>query len=349
MINRQFAALRGLAIILVVFDHAIHMSVAEFGRVGLLPPTGLAHGLLLVLQQPGTIAVPIFLFLSGGFMVYAVNGREIPVAYRIVASSLRYILMPYLVWSLIFYVVAYLLQYQRLPLLGYVKGLLVGYPFSFVPILVFFYMLGPLLVPAVRRHPWLVLVAVLGYQLFLINVTSPGALGVVFPSWTWWLSPPVLRNTLAKWAIYFPFGVVYGLHGKAILDPLRRIWLPLAASGIVLNGLRVAGLIQGWDARALEMACPIPLILLCIVIKRERIPLASRLEQYGSKSYGLYLTNLIVISLLLAGIQVAAPWLLPHLIVVIPVLFLVTLNLPFWVMTLAERSPARLIQRYVFG
>ena len=349
MINRQFATLRGLAIILVVFDHAIHMSLAEFGRVGLLPPTGLAHGLLVALQQLGMIAVPIFLFLSGSFIVYAVNGREIPVAYKIVASSLRYIIVPYILWSLIFYVVAYLLQYQRLPLLGYVKGLLVGYPFNFVPLLVFFYMLGPLLVPVARRYPWLMLAAILGYQVFLLNVVSPGALGMVFPSWTWWLSPPVLRSTLAKWAIYFPLGVVYGLHGKAILDSLRRFWLPLAAIGIVLYGLRVAALIQGWDARALGMLCPIPLILLCLVIKRERIPLASRLEQYGGKSYGLYLTNLIVISLLLAGIQIAVPWLLPHLIVVIPVLFFVTLTVPFWVMKLADRSPARLIQRYVFG
>ena len=40
---------------------------------------------------------------------------------------------------------------------------------------------------------------------------------------------------------------------------------------------------------------------------------------------------------------------LAYLIIVIPVLFLVTLNVPFWVMTLADRSPARLIQRYVFG
>jgi peptidoglycan/LPS O-acetylase OafA/YrhL len=349
MINRQFAALRGLAIILVVFDHAIHMPVAEFGRVGLLPPTGLAHWLLVVLQQPGAIAVPIFLFLSGCFMVYAVNGREMPVAYRIIASNLRYIVVPYLVWSLIFYVVAYLLQYERLELVDYVKGLLVGYPFNFVPILIFFYLLGPWLVLAVRRRPWLVLAAVFGYQLFLVNVHSPGALGMVFPAWTWWLSPPILRSTLAKWAIYFPLGVVYGLHGKAILEPLRRLWLPLAATGIVLFGLRVAAIIQGWDARALAVVSPIPFILLCIVVKRERIPLAGRLEQYGRKSYGLYLTNLIVLSLLLAGIQVAIPWLLPHLIVVIPVLFFVTLNVPFWVMTLVERQPTRLIQRFVFG
>src|SRR6266496_924959 len=251
MINRQFATLRGLAIILVVFDHAIYMSLEEFGRVGLLPPTGLTHWLLVVLQQLGTIAVPIFLFLSGGFIVYAVNGRKIPVAYKIVAASLRYIIVPYLVWSLIFYVVAYLLQYQRLPLLGYVKGLLIGYPFNFVPLLVFFYMLGPLLVPAVRRHPWLILAAFLSYQVFLLNVVSPGALGVVFPSWTWWLSPPILRSTLAKWAIYFPLGTAYGLHGKSLLDSLRRIWLPLVAIGIVLYGLRVVALIQGWDARAL--------------------------------------------------------------------------------------------------
>lgn len=349
MINRQFATLRGLAIILVVFDHAIDMSLTVFGRAGLSPPSGLTRWLLIALRQPGTTAVPIFLFLAGCFIVYAVNGREIPVAYRIVASSLRYVIVPYLLWSLIFYVVAYQLEYQRLPLLGYLKGLLVGYPFNFVPLLVFFYLLGPLLLRAVRHYPWLILAAVLGYQVFLLNVVSPGALGVVFPSWTWWLSPPVLRDTLAKWAIYFPLGVVYGLHGKDMLESLRRIWLPLVASGLVLYGLRVVALIQGWDARALGIACPIPWILLCIVIKRENIPLASRLEQYGRKSYGLYLTNLIVISLLLAGIQVTVPWLLPHLIVVIPVLFLVTLNVLFWIMTLAERSPARLMQRYVFG
>lgn len=349
MINRHFTTLRGLAIILVVFDHAIDLSLVVFDRVGLPRPSGFARGLLIALRQPGTIAVPIFLFLSGCFIVYAVHGREMPAAYKIVVSSLRYVIVPYIVWSLIFYVVAYLLDYQRLSLLGYGKGLLVGHPFNFVPLLIFFYMLGPLLVLAVRRHPWLMLAVVLGYQVFLLNVVSPGALGVTFPSWTWWLSPPVLRATLAKWAIYFPLGVVYGLYSKDILDLLRRIWLPLAASAIVLYGLRVVALIQGWDARALAMVSPIPLVLLCILIRREKIPLASRIEQYGSKSYGLYLTNLIVISLLLAGIQVATPWLLPHLIVVIPILFFVTLNVPFWIMTLADRSPARLIQRYVFG
>jgi peptidoglycan/LPS O-acetylase OafA/YrhL len=349
MINRQFSTLRGLAIVLVVFDHALDLSLTELDRAGLLPPTGFARWLVVVLRQPGTIAVPIFLFLSGCFMVYAVSGREISVAYKIVGSGLRYVIVPYLVWSLVFYVVAYLLQYQRLSLSEYVKSLLVGYPFNYVPLLVLFYVLGPLLVPAIRRGPWWVLTAVLGYQLFLLNVTSPGALGVVFPSWTGWLSPPIVRSTLVKWAVYFPLGVVYGLRGKSILDPLRRFWLLVAITGIVLYGLRVAGLIQGWDARLLGVLCPIPLILLCIVIKRERIPLASRLEEYGRKSYGLYLTNLIVISLLLAGIRAAAPWLLPRLIIVIPLLFLVTLSVPFWGMTLAERPPVRLIQRYVFG
>jgi hypothetical protein len=45
----------------------------------------------------------------------------------------------------------------------------------------------------------------------------------------------------------------------------------------------------------------------------------------------------IVISLLWAGIRAVAPWLLPHLIVVIPILFLVTLRVPFWGMRLADR------------
>src|SRR5689334_15536617 len=122
MINRQFATLRGLAIILMVFDHVVQLSLVEFGRQGLLPPTGFGHWLLIALRQPDTITVPIFLFLSGGFIVYAVSGRDILSAYKIVVSSLRYIMVPYIVWSLIFYVVAYRLKYAPPePLLGYVK------------------------------------------------------------------------------------------------------------------------------------------------------------------------------------------------------------------------------------
>lgn len=350
MINRQFATLRGLAIALMVFDHVIQMSLLEFRRQGLMPPTGPAHWILIALQQPDTITVPIFLFLSGGFIVYAVNGRDIPAAYKILVSSLRYIVVPYILWSLIFYFVAYLLKYAApLPPLGYVKALVVGYPFNYVPLLIFFYMLGPLLFRIAQRHPWWMLIPILGYQVFLLNVISPGALGVVFPSWTWWLTPPILRGTLAKWAIYFPLGIEYGLHGKSILEPLRRIWLFLAVSTVALYALRVVALITDLDARELAIVCPIPLILLCIAIKRENIPFASSLEQYGTKSYGLYLTNLIVISFLLAAIDAAVPWLLLYLIIVIPLLFLATLNLPFWLMKLAERSPVRSFQRYVFG
>ena len=107
-------------------------------------------------------------------------------------------------------------------------------------------MLGPLFRFQCSASPLVDAGCCSGLQVLLLNVVSPGAVGVVFPSWTRWLSPPVLRDTLEVGDLLPRWGV-YGLHGKAVLDPLRQIWLLLAASGIVMYGCMSLHLSQGWD------------------------------------------------------------------------------------------------------
>jgi fucose 4-O-acetylase-like acetyltransferase len=72
-----------------------------------------------------------------------------------VVLGLRHILVPYVIWSAVFYLVVYLLQGEQYTVFEYAKNLAVGYPYHFVPLLVFFYLIAPLIVrgsPSLARR-----------------------------------------------------------------------------------------------------------------------------------------------------------------------------------------------------
>jgi hypothetical protein len=77
--------------------------------------------------------------------------------------------------------------------------------------------------------------------------------------------------------------------------------------------------------------------------------MVSLLEEYGKRAYGLYLTNLIVLSCAIAALKVSVPWLMPHLVLLVPVLLVITLHGVCRLLALADRLPTRALQRYVFG
>ena len=232
---------------------------------------------------------------------------------------------------------------------GYVKNLLTGYPYHFVPLLVLFYLLAPLLVRVGRRWGWLVIAVIGLLQLTLINVLHPGALGFTLPSQAQGLVPPVIGRTLADWAIYFPLGLVFGLNAKRMLPSLQRLkWL--FATGTVV--FFVLGFLHFSSVIKLPLAgylAPLSFVLFAPSIKRDWIPGARRLETIGKRSYGLYLTHLIVLDLVLWGIQALAPGLFNFQLLLLPVLFIVALEIPLLVMDGMARSPSRVVYRYVFG
>jgi hypothetical protein len=73
------------------------------------------------------------------------------------------------------------------------------------------------------------------------------------------------------------------------------------------------------------------------------------LEKIGRKAYGLYLTNLLVLDVVLLGTQLLLPWLFEDQALLQPILFAVTLAGPLVLMNGVIRLPTRPVYRYVFG
>jgi peptidoglycan/LPS O-acetylase OafA/YrhL len=343
--NRQYGALCGVAIVLIVLNHTITAGDT------FAPVEGWAQYLLTVLQAFGTFAVPTFLFISGAFVSYAARGKT-ALSVKFIWGSVKHILWPYLIWSAVFYLTVLVTRQQSQSLLGYIKSLLVGFPYHFVPLLLFYYIISPLLVIVGKRFGWLLLLGIGLYQLFLMAAVKPmEAFGIHnLPGWTWYLTPPVLRTTMADWAIYFPMGLIFSMHNAALKPQLQRwMWASLTAVALffLLGIFNAFGIVAAPWARFLA---PVPLMFLLPIINRNSIPAVSRFEQVGRRSYGIYLIHFIVLDWVLFAIHRLWPGLFGYPILIYPMLFVVALFVPLLVMEwVAKRPSTRKLYRYVFG
>jgi hypothetical protein len=349
LINRQFGALQGLAIVLVVLNHSINMGL-DTQRLGYPPPAeGGVYTVLLILHQLGVFAVPTFLFISGCFFAYAAQGDRPKLSWKVIWVGLRRLLWPYLFWSIVFYIWIHLRWNEAYTPLGYVKNLAVGFPFHFIPLIAFYYVFSPILVRLAKRFGFVLVVVIGLYQLVLINVVYPGMLGFTFPAWIDFLAPPVIRSTLALWAIYFPLGLVYSIHARNILAWLQRFRWAILALTIGFFMISLLDLFSVWRFPLASFICPLTFLFFAATLQRDSIPMVRELEKIGRKAYGLYLTNLLVLDVVLFGIQLLLPWLFEDQALLQPILFAVTLAGPLVLMNGVIRLPTRPVYRYVFG
>lgn len=347
--NRQFGALSGLAMVLIVINHSIYFGTIYPREWGYPSTVGWGRTLLTVLQSFGWFAVPIFLFISGSFVSYAAQGNPPRLSHKFIFSTLRHIIVPYVIWSIVLYLLLFIYFHQTFSLLGYVKNLLVGYPYHFVPLLGFYYLLSPILIRFSRSHGLFLLVIIGLYQLFLINTLDPGTLGFTFPDWSYYLTPPIIRSTLADWAIFFPLGLVYGLHARWMMPWSKKLFwwfVGVTALLFILGYLDVIGIIHFPLARYL---CPVTLMFFLPAIKRDTIPKVRLLERIGRRSYGIYLSHLIVLNLFLIGLKWFIPGLFNTYFILFPLLFVVGLFVPLLIMEGMARGPFKQYYRYVFG
>lgn len=347
--NRQLGAFSGLAMALIVLNHSISMGIDAQVPTGFSAIGGWEQLLLSFLQALGIFAVPIFLFISGSFVAYAAQGDPPRLSSKFLRSTLRHILVPYLTWSIVFYLVIFFVHNERYSLVGYIKNLLVGYPYHFIPLLVFYYILSPFLVILGKRYALLLLILIGIYQIFSMNLFDPGTLGFSFPAWAHWLTLPVLRRTMADWAIYFPLGAIYGIHAKVLLPQLKRWnWLLLLATVIIF----FIGMLDANRVITFPLArfiCQTTFVLALPAISRDRIPLFRQFENLGKRSYGLYLTHLIIIDLSLLLLGLVLKGIIGVHVVLFPLLFLLGLFIPLGIMNLASRGRVKRAYRYVFG
>lgn len=316
---------------------------------GMALPEGLGRVILIALQSLGLLAVPTFLFLSGGFIVFAVRSKPLGAAYKTLAQSLKHIIVPYVLWSIIFYALIFMMDGTTFSATGYIKNLLVGYPLNFIPILVFFYVLSPLVVRVAERYAWQMIALIFIYQLFSLLVLRPGLFGVALPDWARWFTIPGLRLSIALWGLFFPLGVVYSLHSEWIQRTLRSYWAVPALLFVGMYGFVIAHE-AGWLGAPLAgLMMPIFGVLLYPFIARDQIPWIKAWEWLGRRAYGLYLSNLVWISLLLIAVRAFAIGLMDKIFLLVPVLIACTILVVGLLMAGIEKLPVRGLRRYVFG
>lgn len=347
--HRQFPALRGLAIALVVLHHTIHMGTKYAQETGFPPPPGAFSALLTILTWLGIFAVPTFLFLSGGFFAYASSGKDLRTNYRIVFKTLPTVAVPYLIWSIVFYIEIMLLHGEEFSASGWIRNLIVGYPYNFIPLLVFYYLISPFLVILVRRYGWLIVLIIGLYQVALLNISRPGVFGFEYPGWMNWIALPILYNPLADWAIYFPLGLTYVMKSKETLSFLLRWKWVFAALTIGFYTLSMFHSLSIFRAPLLKYIPPLTFLLFAITLPRDSIPWVRQFELLGKRAYGIYLMNLLILDVLLYIFRSRAPGFLGYLLILLPILFAITLVLPVVLMAAVERLPKVRIYRFVFG
>ena len=347
--GRQLGAISGLAMALIVLNHAIHLGLVVPFDLGYPDLPIRVENFLSILQAFGAYAVPAFLFISGSFVAYAARGEPPQLSRKFLVSSLKHILVPYIIWSLFSYLFYYLKAGSSYTWTDILRNLLVGFPYHFIPLLAFYYAASPVLVRLIRRSPFIVIGLISLYQLFLMNIIYSGVLGFISPEWTRYAAIPVLKQTMADWGIYFPLGMAYGLNSRAFSAWSQKFgW----ALWIITVGIFVLGMLDGFRIIAVPLArllSPLPFILIVPGISRGAIPLVKTLEHIGRRSYGLYLTHRLVLELVLIVIQLAIPVLFTLPVLLFPLLFTTGLIIPLWAMDLFARAPTKRVYRYIFG
>ena len=272
-------------------------------------------------------------------------------SYKTVLNNVLNTLWPYLVWSLVFYLVTGLLLGDYSSPLQIAKNLLTGYPFNFIPILLVYFVLAPLISLASRRFPLLVLGGVLLIQLLEALIVDPTVLGftIHLPNWVNYLGMPVIRREFAVWGVCFPLGMVYQQHMQQITQILRKLVLATVIFTVVFYVLDVLNELNVLHFPLALALCPLFGLLLTPVIRRDAIPFFKTVEMVGKRSYGIYLTNLIIITVVLFAIHQVAAGLIGVFLVMIPLLFCLVLLISLGMMTLVERPPQRVVYRYLFG
>jgi len=367
--TRRVSLLMGVAILAVVLTHAAsrgqialiewHAAYAPAASEAALLDTP-TYWLLATIRQLTSFAVAAFLFCTGFFVSYAARGPKGQFTWKMVRARLIDMLIPYLVWSVVWFVLD-ALDGTTYALLDYVTRLLTGQAdggsYYFIPLVCQFYLLSPLVVPLAKARPRLLLAVAVALQIFNVTLVYLYAFGTPIPdaiSWTThlWLVFP--------WTLFFALGLVCGLHFERLKPWLQRArrWLVVA-----LGVLAIAAILEpeallratGHDARNVPVVASTILysiVFLLVFIAFDKLPLprSNDITKAGNRSYGLYLTHLKVMEYVTRFIHVALPALLAYQVLIIfPLALVAGLGVPWVMMSLMIKSPVRKYYRYLFG
>jgi peptidoglycan/LPS O-acetylase OafA/YrhL len=313
-----------------------------------------------VAEQLSVFAPPAFLFVSGVFAAFAAGRSGVGFGWDKAVSRIRMLAIPYVVWSVAIFVMRAAEGSIDRPT-GYLAKLIFGgaaEPYYYVPLVVQFYLLAPVLVPMLKKH-WMPLLLIAGGIQVAVQVARyPVMLGWDVPAAAW-VAEPIHRWTVPLMAVWFPAGIAAGFHWPALTGWLAR-WRPILPWATVTFAL--LGVIE-WEllrhASGSQWLPPRPTlvdslysgsaILTFLAFSQMDIPARDQLDWLGERSYGVYLMHAPALEILARGSYHAVPALIGHAWLFQLLLVTFGLAAPLLFMALVNRSPARPAYNYLFG
>jgi probable poly-beta-1,6-N-acetyl-D-glucosamine export protein len=363
---RRLLLLNGIAIVCVILFHAAGWSyTAMFAWVhrynGTVPVEyGASYYTLRLVEQFVQFCIPAFLFVSGYFVAFMTGSKRKTLEWKVVATRVKFLVIPYLLWSLLL-ILANFAQGRTNSPIELARMILTGATnpaYYFVPLLIQFYLIAPLVVPIVRAHWKLALVVTGILQLIVSLLQYPAVLNSGSPA----LVTAALM--LPKWLFitrifWFVLGIAVGFHlaqMKGALERMRWVLLALIPVLYVVGYVEWEWLVrlsgQNWiETRetVVDLFYALVVLLGFMAWAATALPANKTLEDLGGRSYGIYLVHSPVMEFFSRGVYHLAPALLAFPLVLFVALIVLGLGIPVLLMYLVNHSPARQLYSYQFG
>ncbi len=365
---QRLLILSGFAIVSVILFHSAGwgLTVLFSWKLRYLPfvaanyePLGSpAYYYLRVVEQFVSFSIPAFLFVSGYFVASTSRKNE-PMSWQLVATRIRKLLIPYLVWCGLIFLLLFL-EGKTHSLRWYFKSVLTGRTnesHHYVLLLCQYYLLSPLLVPLGLKRPQLLLILSGLMELVVQLLYYPLLLGIDVP----WMRPFV--DAVPKYL--FPTRIFWFCLGIAVRFQLqsakawahRMKWGLLSATvmfyllGIAeweLHFRRSAGWLNHRET-LIDNFYHFAFLFTFFAFDKARIPFSKQISAVGEKSYGIYLAHVPVMGYVARSIYHLTPWILAYQILLQPMLIVLGLAVPLLFMATLKCSPAHRLYEYVFG
>ncbi len=363
--SRKLLYLNGIAIFSVILFHSAGwVLTAMFSWFHRYYPAGLSPDILIgspgfygmrLIEQFVVFSIPAFLFVSGYFAAFLAGQSRNTIGWKDVKPRIRNLLIPYLVWTVIVLLIGFI-EGNRYSFSQIAMHVLTGNStpaYYFVPLLIQFYLLAPLIVFLAKKY-WLALLLVTGILQVAIHLGPTLAL---------WGVQSELSNSLTaltpKWLFisrlhWFSAGAVIGFHFPAFKDAILKLRSLWAFGALGLLGL---GFFE-WEyfSGPIEMRETIIdfiyawlVILLFLSLKDVRLPSTSTVSDLGSKSFGIYLAHIPVMEIASRGMYHLLPSMIGQPYLLFALLMILGLGVPLIAMRLMNRSFARPFSSFVFG
>ena len=368
---KKLLLLNGFAILGVIIFHATGWGyVAMFSWTHqYLPVTSpnydqlgsLSYFVGRLIEQLVVFSVPAFLFVSGFFIAFATGRNRPNVSWSIIKSKIKYLVIPYLIWSFVIFLLLFL-QGTRYTPKQYIIFLFTGQTnpaYYFVPLLIQFYLLSPIIVPLAKKRWKPLLVVTFAIQLIVQALYYPELLGLGGSG----LSS--LAILIPKWffpsrIFWFTAGVVIGFNQSQLKLWLARYkWYFLSLTVVLVPlgileweyYLRIAGR-QWFDHKEtyIDTFYSIAFILSFLAFDRiSKVPFSKQLGDIAGKSFGIYLIHSPVMEYTARAIYHLLPWILAYQLIFQPILIVLGLGVPLLLMSIVNKSPVRRYYQYLFG